>query len=159
MPRYIRVSVIEPTTCSMCDAASAPDMPVPICSTHAIKIYRHMQQIVDAVRDNHHNHMDVHVAIVQGVHDERYAKANSPVHRVYYARIGGLIKIGTTRDLRARFNNYPPDAELLAVERGGEDMESRRLRQFRHLLAERKEWFHPGVDLMDHIARLATKAA
>jgi hypothetical protein len=73
---------------------------------------------------------------------------------VYYVRIGDLIKVGMTAQLKQRLGNYPPGSELLATELGGEALETRRLNQFRHLLAHRKEWFHPGEDLMAHIATL-----
>jgi hypothetical protein len=157
--RYSRVSHLALTTCLVCEAESAPDMPFPICAPHAIAVFRRMQHLATEVRSDHHGHIGTHVAAVQGVHDERYAKVNSRAHQVYYIRIGSLIKIGTTKSLRARLANYPPGAELLAVERGGEDKESRRHRQFKHLLAERKEWFHPGADLLEHIERLNSKKA
>lgn len=151
MPRYNHVSRIEPTTCVVCDAMTAPDMPFPICALHAIAVYRRMHETVTEVRDNYRDHLDVHAAAVEEVH----AQANTQHHRVYYARIGDLIKIGVTLNVPRRIASYPPGAELLAVERGGEDLEGRRHRQFRHLLVSRKEWFRPGQDLLDHIAALA----
>jgi hypothetical protein len=115
--------------------------------------------MVADVQTNYRSHMDVHVAMVDGVRQERHDRVNSPSHRVYYVRVGDRIKIGMTANLRQRISSYPPSSELLATEIGGEALESRRLVQFNHLLADRKEWFHPGPDLLDHIAVLAATAA
>lgn len=144
---------------AFCDADRAPDMPFGICARHAITLYRRMHEMVTEVRGKHHEYPDLHAAVVQDVADAAYAKANTRQHQVYYVRIGELIKIGTSRNLEARVSSYPPGSELLAVERGGGDIERQRHHQFRHLLAERKEWFHPGPDLLDHIAALNKRPA
>lgn len=164
MSRYMRVTRNEGTRCTVesdggrfCDAPSAPGSPFPICGNHAVELYRWMQGMVSDVMDNYREHLDVHAAMVQGVADQEYAKANTRQHRVYYVRVGDLIKIGMTARLRQRLNAYPPDAQLLAVEPGGEALEGQRHHQFRHLLAHRKEWFRPGPDLMDHIAKVSER--
>jgi hypothetical protein len=161
VPRYNHASRIVPPSCTVslpeggfCDANSAPDMPFAICAQHAVLLYRRMQEMVTEVQVNHRDFPDIHAAAVEGVHE----RGNTSSHQVYYVQVGPLIKIGVTKQLRQRLAKYPPGSELLAVEQGGEDMEGRRHRQFCHLLAERKEWFHPGADLMDHIAKLAAKA-
>lgn len=99
---------------------------------------------------NHREYPELHDAVAEAVRDERLALR----HSVYYVRVGDLIKIGKTTQLRQRLLNYPPGSELLAVEYGSGDIEAMRLHQFRHLLAERKEWFRPGEDLLAHIATL-----
>lgn len=142
-----------------CDAVSVEGPPFPICSRHAAQLYSWMHGMVTEVRGNHHEYPELHNAVVQDVADAAYAKANTKRHQVYYVRVGELIKVGTTGQLRQRLSSYPPTSELLAVEPGGEELESRRHAQFRHLLAHRKEWFHPGTDLMDHIAALAQRTA
>jgi hypothetical protein len=134
-----------------CDAEGAPDMPFPICARHAISLYRYMHEMVTEVRTNYREHMDVHHAML----DEVHAQTNTAQHRVYYLRVGDMIKIGVTTQLDRRVASYPPGSELLAVERGGLDLEARRHAQFSHLLVGRKEWFRPGPDLLDHIAALA----
>lgn len=161
MTRYSHATVLHGTRCTVemrgarfCDGERAKDMPFPICAPHALELYRRMHEMVTEARANPRDHLETHAKVVSQYHDERYAKANSPSHQVYYVQIGERIKIGTTKDLRQRLSAYPPGSQLLAVEKGGEDLESRRLQQFRHLLADRKEWFHPGPDLLDHIARL-----
>jgi hypothetical protein len=132
-------------------------MPFPICGDHAIELYRRMHATVTEVMGNHRAYLDIHNAMVKDVADTAHAKANTRQHKVYYVRVGDLIKVGTTAQLAKRLASYPPDAELLAVEPGGEDVESRRHRQFSHLLARRKEWFHPGPDLLDHITKLSSR--
>lgn len=75
---------------------------------------------------------------------------------VYYIKRGGLVKIGTTIDMTARMAVLDPD-EILATEPGSYDLERERLKQFRHLLAKRAEWFYPGEDLLSHIAEVAAR--
>lgn len=161
MSRYERSSRQKATRCTVempggdfCDAPEAPGVPFPICGPHARELYRYMQGLVAEVKDNYLDHRDVHHAMVQGVADQRHAAANSRWHRVYYLRVGDMIKIGTTRNLQRRMAAYPPGSVLLAVEPGGEDVEAIRHRQFGHLLMERNEWFRPAPDLMAHIAEV-----
>jgi len=138
-----------------CDTTSAEGAPFPICPRHAAQLYGWMQGMVAEVQGKHREYPELYAAVVQDVADDQYAKANTRRHQIYYVRIGELIKIGTTANLQRRISQYPPNSELLAQEPGGEDMESRRHAQFRHLLTHRKEWFRPGPDLMDHIAKLS----
>lgn len=71
---------------------------------------------------------------------------------VYYVRMRDLIKIGYSTQLERRFRNLMVD-EVLAIEPGGRELEQMRLRQFAHL-RYRGERFHPGGDLIDHIAMI-----
>lgn len=128
----------------------AKDMPFPICAEHAAILFRRMQQMIQEFQEDPMAQPQVLDAVLQS---ERAAK-NTPLHRVYYIRVGDLIKIGVTKSMRVRMQAYPPNAELLAVEQGGEDLESARHHQFRHLLAHRQEWFRADGDLMQHIADL-----
>lgn len=76
----------------------------------------------------------------------------SPDAVVYYVRIGERIKIGWSSDLARRMQDLMPE-EILAVEPGGPAVEQQRKRQFLHLriIGER---FHPGPDLLAHIAEV-----
>jgi hypothetical protein len=157
MSRYNRNSHARSTRCTVellggefCDTDRAPDMPFAICARHAIQVYRRLHEMVGEVKGKHHEYPELHDAVVGAVRDERLALR----HSVYYVRVGDLIKIGKTTQLRQRLLNYPPGSELLGVEYGSGDIEAMRLHQFRHLLAERKEWFRPGEDLLAHIATL-----
>lgn len=83
-----------------------------------------------------------------------HALAVRAASTVYYVRCGHLIKIGTTTDLGRRFKSVRPN-ELLAVESGGQELETRRHRQFAELRAS-GEYFHPGRALQEHIVQLRT---
>ncbi|MEV5236468.1 hypothetical protein [Streptomyces pseudogriseolus] len=72
--------------------------------------------------------------------------------KVYYVRCGNLIKIGYTANLGQRFTSIRPN-ELLALEPGGQEVETQRHRQFSQLRAS-GEYFHPGPALQSHIAGL-----
>lgn len=73
---------------------------------------------------------------------------------VYYIQVGDLIKVGTTSDINRRLQAYPPNAVVLATETGSYLRETERVEQFVEYLAGRREWFHPGPRLMDHIEEL-----
>ena len=71
--------------------------------------------------------------------------------RVYYVRKGERFKIGYTEWLRARMLKLRPD-ELLAVEPGGRDLETRRHHMFAdERITPRGEWFRPSERLILHI--------
>lgn len=74
------------------------------------------------------------------------------VRVVYYVRFRDLVKIGTTRNMRSRITSLLHD-ELLAVEQGSYDLESRRHEQF---AADRfqGEWFNHSKRLDQHIKHL-----
>jgi hypothetical protein len=55
-------------------------------------------------------------------------------------------------DLASRFSSIRPN-EVLALEPGGQDTETRRHRQFTDLRAS-GEYFHPGPTLQQHILAL-----
>lgn len=78
---------------------------------------------------------------------------------VYYIQVGKYIKIGTTKDVDKRLQQYPPDSELLATEPGSYTIEDMRHQQFAKYLAARNEWFSPGPKLMQHITGLQRMAA
>lgn len=83
----------------------------------------------------------------------------SPTNNVvYYIKVSKYIKIGTTKDVDKRLQNYPPDSELLATEPGGYNIEAMRHEQFAKYLAARNEWFEPGPKLMQHIEGLQQAA-
>ncbi len=71
---------------------------------------------------------------------------------VYYVRRGDVIKIGTTTEPAIRFRTLMPD-EILAVEPGGEDLETARHRQFDHL-RRRGEYFRVAPELLEHARQL-----
>lgn len=74
---------------------------------------------------------------------------------VYYLRVGKHIKIGFASNLQARLRAYPPDTELLAVEKGTMKLETERHREFAAIRAHGREWYWPKPWLMEHIAKVA----
>lgn len=71
---------------------------------------------------------------------------------VYYVRMGGMIKIGTTTNLVRRMQELYA-TELLATEAGGQQLEVQRHREFADERRTR-ELFEPSDRLMEHIASL-----
>lgn len=82
--------------------------------------------------------------------ERRHRPPVKPGH-VYYILRGGLIKIGTTTDLRGRMQALLPEA-VLAIEPGGQPLEKQRHRQFvDSKVTGQREWFHPSPELAAHI--------
>lgn len=78
--------------------------------------------------------------------------ASGQLRWVYYVRCGYLIKIGTTANLTTRFQSVRPN-EVLALERGGQELETARHREFQPLRSG-GDYFHPGPALQAHILEL-----
>jgi hypothetical protein len=130
------------------------DAPFPICAGHARKLYEHLDALVASVAKDE----AVKAIVGRDWKDDYPARlrknAREQSFQVYYVRVADLIKIGYTENIRNRMKTYPPHTKLLATEPGGPARESQRHTQFKHLLAARNEWFHPGLDLMSHIESL-----
>ena len=135
-----------------CDAPAAEDMPFPICTRHAVELYRHMRQIVEDATSTHEGRLAVGGAVLHGIHDEKRKRESLGV--VYSIRVGTMIKIGYTENLMTRVSAYPPGRKLLATEEGGKILETRRHRQFAALRTAGKEWFSIEQPLIDHINQL-----
>jgi hypothetical protein len=80
------------------------------------------------------------------------------INVVYYVRDGGLVKIGTTRDLANRMRKLRlPLTCLLALEPGDIELERLRHAEFSAVRATRdeapnaREWYIPAPELLDHI--------
>ena len=139
---------------AFCDRESLPDAPFPICVIHAAEVLRYLNSVVtdggaavEAVR------------AIEGVDAPSILIPDEDEPLVYYLRVGDHIKIGHSTNFTVRRRQYPPDAELLAVEFGDTALELQRHRQFRKDLAMRREWFKPSRELMAHIKELADEAA
>jgi hypothetical protein len=93
-------------------------------------------------------------------HDEKVVtfraliKAAAPSHHhpavVYYMRMGDLVKIGTSTNIRSRIATLNTQG-VMAVEPGSYAVERERHAQFAHLRGH-GEWFILGEDLAAHIA-------
>jgi hypothetical protein len=77
---------------------------------------------------------------------------------VYYCRIDGLIKIGTTSNLADRCRAYGGWSSVLAIEPGGRAVESARLAEFADDLARGQEFFYPSAALLTHVNALRAAA-
>lgn len=77
-------------------------------------------------------------------------QAHEPL--VYYMRLGGLIKIGTTTNIVMRVANLNPE-QVMAIEAGGRAEEAGRHRQFASA-RRHGEWFAPTPELLRHIAQI-----
>ena len=70
---------------------------------------------------------------------------------IYYLLVGELIKIGYTRRVEDRLKAYPPHSVLLATHPGTLKVEKQMHHKFLHHLANGREWFNQGEDLIEHI--------
>lgn len=94
--------------------------------------------------------------------EERYEAEKAALRQgrdgfVYYLRVGERIKVGYSADVKRRMRQYPPTSQLLAVEPGDLALERSRHQQFAGSRADGREWFHPTVDLLEHVEQLVTE--
>lgn len=144
---------------NFCDADSMPDSPFPICSRHALNLFRRMAKALDEADPVYgfENVKPVQFAPEDKKLARNYRSKTAARERreiVYYLLVDGLVKIGYSSNFKNRLKGYPPHAHILGTEQGGRDLERVRLRQFEHLRASRYEWFHPGAELRAHIETL-----
>jgi hypothetical protein len=158
MPKHthLRRCTAESKGHRFCDRLSIPDAPFPICSRHALAIFRHMADALDSA--------DPVLRLVAGFEEMDDARAKryrgerrtgTDASVVYYLLIDGLVKIGYAADLERRLVAYPPTAKVLATEPGGREVESIRLAEFADYKSAGREWFTPGPRLRAHIEGLA----
>lgn len=149
---------------SFCDAPTLPDAPFPICVKHASEVYGFL---CDKVADfDGLGRAEQVTRLAAASYSPRIVEAARPETEsdravVYYLAVGGLIKIGMTKNLVRRLREYPPNSELLAVEPGGFATETGRHRQFAHLQAfprasrsRRCEWYEDVDELRAHTAAI-----
>ena len=68
---------------------------------------------------------------------------------IYFLRVGGLVKVGFTRDLAQRLPDYPPDTALLAWRTGATLADEQALHeQLSPHTAARREWYHPTPEVI-----------
>ena len=94
---------------------------------------------------------DVHAALL-GVFERESRRSRGVMDCVYYLKVGDLIKIGYSSNLRRRLVAYPPDSVLLAACPGTRDDEQAVHRELGSHLALNREWFHPSDDVLAKIA-------
>lgn len=134
---------------------------VPLCGPH-LDLYRVYVQVVREARAQQLEERNTYLREkVAEIHAARRQMAEEEAARqeaykdqalVYYIRIGDLIKIGFTTNMRQRMSQLLPD-EVLATEPGPAELERMRHRQFAHLRV-RGERFRRGEDLISHVAMI-----
>jgi hypothetical protein len=149
---------IEYRNHQFCDRPVMRDAPFPICSNHAVTIYRHMAGLVDEAAHDPVRMMLVgldEMDALRAARTKRRMPAPDPTDPVvYYLMIDGLVKIGFASNIAKRLASYPPNSRLLGTEPGGRDLESTRHREFAEYLSAGREWFTPGPRLRHHIEGL-----
>lgn len=76
---------------------------------------------------------------------------------IYYAQMGGHIKIGWTSNLKRRMRSYPPNTRLLAVHPGSRKDEKQLHRRFAVHRSHGQEWYPLVPVLLDHIKRMVAQ--
>lgn len=123
---------------------------LPICDVHAavvwnqlVLLYANNPRFVEAIIDVNERTRQRDVAAVE----ERKASNLANVNHgdIYFIRIGGLVKVGWTRNLWDRLKSYGASAELLVSYPGSRDDETNLHRQLRPALAKGREWYEDGA--------------
>lgn len=136
---------------AFCDAPIPPGAPISACKRHLVSAFLYCENLI--IEANAERVFGLSAAALAEERALRERELRRPAV-VYYARIDGCIKIGTTIDLDSRMNALAPEC-LLATEAGSYDLEKARHRQFAKSKAPRgREYFHPTEDLMAHILTL-----
>lgn len=135
-----------------CGATPADDMPFPICTRHALQVYRVIREEIKRA-----------LVVEERVPHRRLARdrerdAGSLVY--YLALPGDRIKIGTTTNLPQRLNALRADrAWVLATEPGGVSVERQRHRQFAAYRIGQREDFRDVPKLREWIDALTRVSA
>lgn len=122
---------------------------LPICYDHAAVVWRQTvrwhardEKFAEAVADVNERA----AARRAREHEERKVRNLAQIHGdIYFIRIGGLVKVGWTRDLWARVKSYGASAELLAYYPATRADETTLHRQLRPALAKGREWYEDGA--------------
>lgn len=139
---------IEHANGKFCDSPSMKDAPFPICAHHAIKLYKHMLEAVQA-------RVLPKPFSKSGTYTARQAKHQAAVAEqsvVYYVRIHDHIKIGYTTNVKRRVAELRVNKDaVLATEPGGRELEADRHKQFADIRIGAREDFMADPRLMAHI--------
>lgn len=135
---------------SFCEAPVPADAPVSSCKRHLVSAFLYCENLIAEQR------VEAEAGISAGalaeLWTERLRESRQPV--VYYARVDGYIKIGTTLDVRTRMIQLRAEC-VLATEPGSFELERRRHRQFRLSKAPvGTELFVETEELVAHIRSL-----
>ncbi len=124
-----------------------------LCAHHYRRAQQWVHQTAAAERQQREQ-----AALQEATRRERSARAAAARRNtIYYVQreSDSLIKIGTTANFDDRLLTLKREHGTLTVlltHRGSYTRERRLHARFRSLLAEKREWFHPGPELLEWIA-------
>jgi len=142
---------------SFCDRPTVPDAPFPICTKHASQLYAFIRESIDDASSDPERAAAAMMALCARRQQPGVPTFDASTAVVYYVQIGEHIKIGCSTNVKARLSSYPPNRRLLATEPGYEHEEAQRLSQFAEYRDMGREWFRPGLRLVEHINMLRRK--
>lgn len=138
-----------------------PDLELPLCFDHlavvfkmGVTAYRDKPEFIEAIADIN----EAVAARDKREHEEQQeaflARENG---QIYFVRIGGLVKVGWTRDLWSRIKSYGASAELLAAYDATRQDETNLHRQLTPARAKGREWYEDGDIIAKFIAEALAK--
>lgn len=151
----------HPCAWSMCVNEASDRYPeLPLCQHHALYVWSIVDQDIresgktaaDLLRDE--------AARQEAQIEQNRQRAIAARRRngqdgfVYYLEVGGMIKIGFTRNTLRRGREYPPSAELLAMHYGTPADERKLHQRFAAYRESGREWYLDCQEIRDHIAKL-----
>jgi hypothetical protein len=123
-------------------------MELPICHDHAavvwnqlVTFHRKDEALGEAIADVND------LVAERARHEEAEEKAAFLAREdgdIYFVRVGGMVKVGWTRDLWSRLKSYGASAELLVSYPATRSDETNLHRQLRPALAKGREWYEDG---------------
>lgn len=142
----VSAQTVDYLVCNMfhCDKPKHPDVGIALCANHLQKAWA-AYMVVNGDSDQSLVPLpepaprDVHTSTARGF--------------VYFARVGELIKIGWTHDVRKRMIMLKADA-LLHSQPGTREDESAMHAIFREHRHHGRDWFNSHADILRHIKRL-----
>lgn len=145
-PSSMNTCTVQLRNGNFCDATSISDAPFPICPRHASQIAGYSAELIADTKAGR-------AANAESYWNNYRRKYLDFYSAVYYIDLrNGLVKIGTTKDIKGRMRalNCDPD-QLMAIERGSNRVEAKRHRQFAHLRIQGTEKFKLTNELQQHI--------
>lgn len=135
-----------------------PDLELPLCIDHlavvfkmAVRLFVDDPEFIEAVAD-------INEAVAARSKAEHAAEQAAFMARedgdIYFVRLGGLVKVGWTRDIWSRVKSYGASAELLVSYPATRQDETNLHRQLTPARAKGREWYEDG----DVIARFIDEA-
>lgn len=121
---------------------------LPICYNHAavvwndlVRFHTERSEFIDAIADVNERLAARTTREAIESKAERLAQTDGDI---YFIRLGGMVKVGWTRDIWQRVKSYGASAEVLACYPATRDDETNLHRQLRPVLAKGREWYDDG---------------